>query len=51
LLNRIQEPGVEIGIMLRRVANDVNIKTNGRQRIETTISLLSDYHLNELRHR
>jgi WD40 repeat protein len=47
LLKRIQEPGVEIGLMLRRVASDVNIQTSGRQRPEIQISLLSEYYLNQ----
>ncbi len=47
LLKRLQEPGVEIAIMLRRVASDVNAQTNGRQRPETQISLLSEYYLNQ----
>jgi len=47
LLKRLQEPGLEIGIMFRRVASDVNSQTGGRQRPETTISLLSEYYLNQ----
>src|SRR5262249_20894140 len=47
LLKRLQEPGLEIGIMFRRVASDVNLQTGGRQRPETTISLLSEYYLNQ----
>jgi formylglycine-generating enzyme required for sulfatase activity len=47
LLKRLQEPGLEIGIMFRRVASDVNAQTGGRQRPETYISLLSDYYLNQ----
>src|SRR5215467_7426782 len=47
LLKRLKEPGVEIGIMLRRIAADVNQQTNGRQRPETTINLLSEYYLNQ----
>src|SRR5712671_4324419 len=47
LLKRLQEPGLEIGIMFRRVAADVNTQTGGRQRPETYISLLSDYYLNQ----
>jgi len=46
LLKRLQEPGLEIGIMFRRVAADVNAQTGGRQRPEAYISLLSDYYLN-----
>jgi formylglycine-generating enzyme required for sulfatase activity len=47
LLKRLQEPGLEIGTMFRRVASDVNTQTAGRQRPETYISLLSDYYLNQ----
>jgi uncharacterized caspase-like protein len=47
LLNRIQEPGVEVEIMFRRVTADVNTQTGGRQRPETYISLLSEYYLNQ----
>src|SRR6266446_1880475 len=47
LLQRLREPGLEIGIMFRRVASDVNVQTGGRQRPETTISLLSEYYLNQ----
>jgi hypothetical protein len=47
LIKRMQEPGLEIEMMFRRVAQDVNIKTNGRQRPETSITLLSEYYLNQ----
>ena len=47
LLKRLQEPGLEIEMMFRRVAADVNAQTNGRQRPETYISLLSEYYLNQ----
>src|SRR5882762_5134278 len=47
LLKRLQEPGVEVEIMFRRVAADVNAQTSGRQRPETYISLLSEYYLNQ----
>lgn len=46
LIRRIKEPGLEIGTMFRRVANDVFERTNGRQRPEYSVSLLSDYFLN-----
>ena len=32
LLKRLQEPGLEIGMMFRRVASDVNAQTGGRER-------------------
>jgi formylglycine-generating enzyme required for sulfatase activity len=47
LLKWLQEPGLEIGMMFRRVAADVNSQTGGRQLPETYISLLSDYYLNQ----
>ena len=47
LIKEMQEPGLEIGTMFRRVARDVNDTTKGRQRPETSISLLSDYYLNQ----
>jgi uncharacterized caspase-like protein len=47
LLQRLQEPGLEIEMMFRRVAADVNAQTNGRQRPETYISLLNEYYLNQ----
>jgi uncharacterized caspase-like protein len=46
LLKRLQEPGLEIAAMFRRIAADVNAQTRGRQRPEVTISLLSEYYLN-----
>jgi hypothetical protein len=47
LLRRLKEPGLEIGSMFRRIAADVNEKTNGRQRPETYVSLIGEYYLNE----
>jgi uncharacterized caspase-like protein len=47
LLKWLKEPGLEIATLLRRVTADVNTQTGGRQRPETTISLLSDYYLNQ----
>jgi Caspase domain len=47
LLKRMQEPGLEIEVMLRRVSRDVNDSTGGRQRPETYISLQSEYYLNQ----
>jgi uncharacterized caspase-like protein len=48
LLKRLQEPGLEIEIMFRRIAADVNAQTNGKQRPETYVSLLNEYYLNQL---
>ena len=47
LLRRLQEPGLEIEMMFRRVAADVNAETQGRQRPETYVSLLGEYYLNQ----
>jgi uncharacterized caspase-like protein len=47
LLKRMAEPGLEIEMMFRRIAADVNSSTDGRQRPETYISLLSEYYLNQ----
>src|SRR4051794_28096417 len=47
LLKRLKEPGVEIGSMFRRIAADVNEKTQGRQRPETYVSLTGEYFLNQ----
>src|SRR3954453_22147767 len=47
LLRRLKEPGLEIGSMFRRIAADVNEKTNGRQRPETYVSLIGEYYVNK----
>lgn len=47
LLKRLGDPGLEIEIMFRRVAAEVSAQTNGRQRPETYVSLLSEYYLNQ----
>src|SRR5882762_7496986 len=47
LLKRLQEPGLEIGLMFRRVASDVDAQTGHRQHPEHTVSLLSEYYLNQ----
>jgi uncharacterized caspase-like protein len=47
LLKYLQEPGLEIEIMFRRIAAEVSAQTNGRQRPETHVSLLNEYHLNQ----
>ncbi len=47
LLKRLQEPGLEIEMMFRRIAADVNAQTNGKQRPETYVSLLNEYYLNQ----
>jgi hypothetical protein len=46
LIRRLAEPGLEIATLFRRVTQDVYERTNGRQRPEVSISLLSDYFLN-----
>jgi uncharacterized caspase-like protein len=47
LLKRLQEPGLEIAKMFRRIAADVNEQTNGQQRPEIHISLIDEYYLNQ----
>jgi uncharacterized caspase-like protein len=47
LLKHLLEPGLDIEIMFRRIAADVSAQTNGRQRPETHVSLLNEYHLNQ----
>ncbi|QBR70956.1 hypothetical protein CU048_06290 [Beijerinckiaceae bacterium] len=46
-LRRLKEPGLEIEMMFRRVAGDVNAETGGRQRPETYVSLVGEYYLNQ----
>jgi hypothetical protein len=46
-LREIEEPGLEIGAMFRRVGADVYHTTFGRQTPEISISLLSEYYLNQ----
>ena len=45
-LRRLGEPGLEVELMFRRIAADVDAATNGRQRPETYISMASEYFLN-----
>jgi hypothetical protein len=47
LLKRLQEPGLEIGKMFRRIAADVNEMTHGQQRPEVYVSLIDEYFLNQ----
>jgi uncharacterized caspase-like protein len=47
LLKRLQEPGLEIGKMFRRIAADVNDQTKGQQRPEIYVSLIDEYYLNQ----
>ena len=46
LIRRMEEPGIEVTTLFRRVAQDVFEKTGGKQRPEYTTSLLTDYFLN-----
>jgi len=46
-LKELHEPGLEIGTMFRRISADVYASTNGRQSPELSISLLSEYYLNQ----
>ncbi|WP_051952715.1 caspase family protein [Methylocapsa aurea] len=45
-LRRLNEPGLEIEMMFRRIASDVAAATSGRQRPETYVSLVNEYYLN-----
>jgi hypothetical protein len=47
LLAHLKEPGLEIGTMFRHVGNHVYKATNGSQSPELSISLHSDYFLNQ----
>jgi hypothetical protein len=46
LLKYIDQPGMEIGIVFRRVTGDVNKATGGRQTPELSLSLFGDFYLN-----
>lgn len=46
LVKEIEEPGVEIGTLFRRVAAEVNRKTEGRQLPELSLSLVGEFYLN-----
>jgi flagellar biosynthesis GTPase FlhF len=47
LIKRIEEPGVEIGQIFRRVAVDVNTLTQGRQLPDLSMSLLGEVYLSK----
>ena len=46
LLKYIDQPGLEIGTLFRRVARDVNDATGGKQTPELSLSLFGDFYLN-----
>ena len=46
LIKRLEEPGLEIGTLFRRVTQDVFERTNGQQRPSVESSLLNDFYLN-----
>jgi Caspase domain len=46
LLKEIEEPGIEIATLFRRVAIDVNRSTGGRQLPELSISMAGEFYLN-----
>ena len=46
-LKEIQEPGLEVGAMFRRIGSDVYAATNGRQSPELSISMVPEYYLNQ----
>ncbi len=47
LVKRLQEPGLEIAKMFRRIAADVVEMTHGRQRPEIYVSLIDEYYINQ----
>ena len=47
LIKRLQEPGLEIAKMFRRIAADVVETTYGRQRPEIYVSLIDEYYINQ----
>jgi uncharacterized caspase-like protein len=47
LIKRIEEPGIEIGQIFRRVAVDVNTLTQGRQLPDLSVSLLGEVYLSK----
>jgi uncharacterized caspase-like protein len=46
-LKEIREPGLEVGVMFRRIGGDVYQATNGRQSPELSISMVPEYYLNQ----
>ena len=47
LIKRLQEPGLEIAKMFRRIAADVVETTHGHQRPEIYVSLIDEYYINQ----
>jgi hypothetical protein len=47
LVKRLQEPGLEIAKLFRRIAADVVEMTHGRQRPEIYVSLIDEYYINQ----
>ena len=47
LIKHLQEPGLEIAKMFRRIAADVVETTHGRQRPEIYVSLIDEYYINQ----
>ena len=45
LLEQLDEPGVEIGLMFRRVAAAVSAATDGRQQPAVYLTLRSEFYL------
>jgi uncharacterized caspase-like protein len=46
LVRQIDQPGLEIGALFRRVATDVNRATKGQQLPELSVSLLGEFYFN-----
>jgi uncharacterized caspase-like protein len=47
LVKEIEEPGVEVAMLFRRVARAVNQETGGRQTPELSLSLLGEFYFNK----
>jgi uncharacterized caspase-like protein len=47
LIKEIEEPGVEVATLFRRVARTVNQETGGRQTPELSLSLLGEFYFNK----
>ncbi|MBZ0217588.1 MAG: caspase family protein, partial [Fimbriimonadaceae bacterium] len=47
LVKELEEPGLEIGTLFRRIALEVNRTTDGRQLPELSVSLLGEFYFNK----
>ena len=46
-VKEINVPGVEVGMLFRRIAKDVYVETNGEQSPEFSLSMVPEYYLNQ----